>query len=199
MLLQVLDYVGVALFAVSGAIAASRLRMDFIGFLFFATVTGIGGGTLRDILLDVPVFWTQAEEYLLVCFGFGASMWFLAHTIERWSKPLRWADAIGISAYCVMGAAKAISVGSTPFVAIVMGVLTATFGGVIRDVVAGEPSAIIKPEIYVTATLAGASTFVLLHSLNVGHWPAAIAGFSAAAIIRGGAILRGWTLPGYTP
>ena len=197
MLLQVLDYVGVAVFAISGAIAASRLRLDFIGFVFFATITGIGGGTMRDLLLGVPVFWTQAEGYLIVCFVFGAAMWFFAHVMENWSKPLRWADAVGISAYCVMGAAKAISLGSTPIVAVIMGVLTATFGGVLRDVVAGEPSAIIKPEIYVTAAATGAGAFVLLNWLGIGLWPAAAVGFCAAAIIRGGAIARGWTLPAY--
>lgn len=102
LLLQVLDYLGVAVFAVTGAIVASRKGMDFIAFLFFATMTGVGGGTLRDVLLGVPVFWTRSEGYLLVCVGVSVLMWFAAHVVEGWGKPLRWADAVGLSAYCVM-------------------------------------------------------------------------------------------------
>lgn len=197
MLLQVLDYLGVALFALSGGIVASRLRLDFVAFIFFATMTGVGGGTFRDLVLGVPVFWTQAEGYLIVCIVVAVATWLLAHIVESWSKPLRWADAIGLSAYAVMGAVKAISIGSSPIVAILMGISTATFGGVLRDMVAGEPSAIVKPEIYVTAAAIGAGGFVAAEAIGVGYWPAAIFGFMAALLVRGGAIIRGWSLPGY--
>ncbi|MDH3647727.1 MAG: trimeric intracellular cation channel family protein [Gammaproteobacteria bacterium] len=197
MLLQVLDYLGVSVFAISGGIVASRLRFDFVAFVFFATMTGVGGGTFRDLILGVPVFWTQAEGYLIVCIVVSVVTWFLAHIVESWGKPLRWADAVGLSAYAVMGAAKAISLGSTPVVAILMGVSTATFGGVLRDVVAGEPSAIVKPEIYVTAAAIGAAVFVLAEAIGAGYWPAAVAGFLSAMVIRGGAIAKGWSLPGY--
>ncbi|MFK8014326.1 MAG: trimeric intracellular cation channel family protein [Gammaproteobacteria bacterium] len=198
MLLSVLDYIGVFVFAVSGAIAASRRHLDVLAFVFFATMTGVGGGTVRDLLLDVPVFWTVSPEYLLVCASAALLMWFAARFAEEWGKPLRWADAIGLSAYCVMGAAKALAIGSSPIVAVVMGVTTATFGGVMRDLVAGEPSAIIKPEIYVTAAFLGATVFALLASLDVNAWLAAAVGFCAAFIVRAGAILRGWSLPGYS-
>jgi len=198
-LLIALDYVGVAVFAVSGAIVASRKHLDFVAFVFFATMTGVGGGTLRDLLLDVPVFWTRQEGYLVVCFVISVVMWFLSHVAEGWGKPLRWADAIGLSAYCVMGAAKALSVGDAPIVAVLMGICTATFGGVLRDMVAHEPSAILKPEIYVTAAAVGAGAFVALETVGVGLWPAAAAGFAAALILRAGAILYDWSLPGYRP
>ena len=125
MLLQVLDYLGVGVFAISGAIVASRKQMDFIAFLFFATLTGIGGGTLRDLLLGVPVFWIHSNAYLLVCVAVSVTMWFFAHIVEGFGKPLRWADAVGISAYSVMGAAKVLSVGDTALVAVSMGVATA--------------------------------------------------------------------------
>ena len=197
MLLQILDYLGVAVFAISGAIVASRRHLDIVAFVFFATFTGIGGGTLRDLLLGVPVFWTRADSYLILCIVIGVATWFIAHIAEHWGQPLRWADAIGISAYSVMGAAKAMAVGSTPTVAVLMGVSTATFGGVLRDVIAGEPSAILKPEIYLTATFAGAGAFVLATTLGAGHWLAAGIGFATALTLRGGAILRGWSLPGY--
>lgn len=197
MLFQVLDYIGVAVFAISGGIVASRKGLDFIAFLFFATLTGIGGGTLRDLLLGVPVFWLRSDGYLLVCLAVSIFMWFFAHGFARFGKPLRWADAVGMSAYSVMGAAKALSGGETALVAVLMGVATATFGGVLRDVVAGEPSAIIKPEIYVSAAFAGAGGFVLLQTLGLDLWMSAVMAIFAALILRGGAIEYGWTLPGY--
>lgn len=197
MLLQIFDYIGVAVFAVTGGIVASRKQLDFIAFLFFATLTGIGGGTLRDLLLGVPVFWVENEVYLLVCFAVSVVVWFFAQMIERLNKPLRWADAIGISAYSVMGAAKSLSVHDAVLVAILMGVATATFGGVLRDTIAREPTSIVKPEIYVSAAFAGAGSFVLAIQIGAPLLAAAAAGAALALVLRGGAILHGWTLPGY--
>lgn len=197
MLLQLLDYLGVAVFAVTGGIVASRKQLDFIAFLFFATLTGIGGGTLRDLLLGVPVFWVVNEAYLVVCLLVSVFVWFFAHWIERLSKPLRWADAIGVAAYSVMGAAKALSVGDTVLVAVVMGVATATFGGILRDTLAQEPSSIVKPEIYVSAAFAGAGSYVVMAQTGVVPWIAAVIAAAAALILRGGAIYFGWTMPGY--
>ncbi|WP_417672451.1 trimeric intracellular cation channel family protein [Roseibium sp.] len=197
MLLQMLDYLGVAVFAIAGGIVASRKGLDFVAFLFFATLTGVGGGTLRDLLLGVPVFWVKSEGYLVVCLGVSIFMWFFAHVVEGFGKPLRWADAIGMSAYSVMGAAKALSVGDTSLVAVLMGVATATFGGVLRDVIAGEPSAIVKSEIYVTAAFVGAGGFVALKAFGLSGWVCAgIAGL-LALMLRGGAIEFGWSMPGY--
>ncbi|MEM5581515.1 MULTISPECIES: trimeric intracellular cation channel family protein [unclassified Roseibium] len=197
MLLQILDYLGVAVFAVTGGIVASRKQLDFIGLMFFATLTGIGGGTLRDLLLGVPVFWVENEAYVLVCLVVSVLVWFFASWIEKVGKPLRWADALGLAAYSVMGAAKALSVGDTILVAIMMGVTTATFGGVLRDTIAREPSAIVKPEIYVSAAFAGAGSFVALAQLGFSPVACAIIAAALALLLRGGAILHGWTLPGH--
>ncbi|MCV0428391.1 MAG: trimeric intracellular cation channel family protein [Roseibium sp.] len=197
MLLQYLDYLGVAVFAVTGGIVASRKELDFVAFLFFATLTGIGGGTLRDLLLGVPVFWVENETYVLVCLVVSVLVWFFAHWIERLNKPLRWADAIGIAAYSVMGAAKAMSVGDTVLVAVLMGVSTATFGGILRDTIARDPSTIVRSEIYVTAAFAGAGSFVLLAYLGIPQIIAAALAAAVALVLRGGAILYGWNLPGY--
>ena len=197
MLLQYLDYLGVAVFAIAGGIVASRKQLDFVAFLFFATLTGIGGGTLRDLLLGVPVFWVENETYVLVCLVVSVLVWFFAHWIERLNKPLRWADAIGIAAYSVMGAAKAMTVGDTVLVAILMGVSTATFGGILRDTIARDPSTIVKSEIYVTAAFAGAGCYVLLAYLGVPPILSAAVAAMVALALRGGAILYGWTLPGY--
>lgn len=198
MLLQLLDYLGVAVFAVTGGIVASRKELDIIAFLFFAFLTGIGGGTMRDLLLGVPVFWVENEFYLLVCLIVSILVWFFAHWIERLNKPLRWADAIGLAAYSVMGAAKALSVGDTILVAMLMGVMTATFGGILRDTIAGEPSSIVKSDIYVSAAFAGAGSFVVLVQFGLVPVVAAAIAATLALVLRGGAILRGWTLPGYS-
>ncbi len=199
MLLTFLDYLGVAVFAVSGAIVASRHRLDIVAFVFFATMTGVGGGTLRDLLLGVPVFWTEAPEYLLVCAAGALSMWLLADRAETWGAPLRWADAVGLAAYSVMGAAKALALGSHPLVAVIMGVSTATFGGIIRDLLAGAPSVILKHEIYLTAAFLGGATYALFRTLGFNPWLAAGVGFAAALFLRGGAIVYGWCLPKYLP
>lgn len=197
MLLQFLDYIGVAVFALTGAIMASRKGLDILAFLFLATITGIGGGTLRDVLLDVPVFWTLNDRYLLVCLAMSALMWVAGPQVEKLGKPLRWADAIGMAAYCVMGAAKALAVTDSALVAILMGTMTATFGGILRDIVVGEKSALLKPEIYVSAALAGSALYVGLRMAEMDSWVAAGLAAAFALILRGGAIVAGWTLPVY--
>ncbi|MHC5655058.1 trimeric intracellular cation channel family protein [Stappia sp. ICDLI1TA098] len=198
-MLQFLDFLGVAVFAVTGAIVASRLKLDPLAFVFFAVFTGVGGGTLRDLLLGAPVFWVENQIYVIVCIAIGAAMWGLASLFERLSKPLRWADALGLAAYSVMGAAKALSLGHSSVVAVLMGVATATFGGIVRDVIAGLPSAFLKQEIYITAAFAGAMAYVALTLAGVPAWPAAFGGGAAALLLRGGAIHFGWSLPTYNP
>lgn len=197
LLLQGLDYAGVAVFAVTGALVAARKRHDLVAFAFFAAVTGIGGGTLRDLLLGVPVFWIEAQGYLIVTTLAAFAVWLVgtgSTARERW---LLWLDAVGLAAYCVLGTAKALSVGAPPVVAVVMGVLTATFGGVVRDLVAGEPSVLLKREIYITAALAGASVYTILAVAGMDASSASVIAFTAALFIRAGALWFGWTLPGW--
>ena len=154
--LQFLDYAGVAVFAATGALAASRKQLDIIGFIFLASLTGIGGGTFRDIVLGLtPVFWVQNSLYLAVCVVTAVVLYFIAPLVEYRYRLLLWLDAIGLASYCVMGAAKGLAAGAPPLAAIVTGMMTATFGGILRDVVSGEPSVILRREIYVTAALAG--------------------------------------------
>lgn len=193
-----LDYAGVAVFAATGALAASRKQLDVIGFLFLASVTGIGGGTFRDLILGAtPVFWVKEPGYILVCAAVAAALFFTAHLFESRWKVLLWLDAVGMSAYCVMGAAKGLAATGSPTVAVVTGVLTATFGGILRDLLAGEPSVLLRPEIYVTAAMAGAATFTLLMTLGFPLIAAALIAFCAAFIVRGGALKYGWTFPSY--
>ncbi len=196
-LIEYLDYIGVAVFAATGALAASRKQMDIIGFLFFASLTGMGGGTVRDLVLDTPVFWVSSSSYLAVCFGVAVVVYFTAHLIEYRYKLLLWLDAVGISAYCVMGANKGLELGAAPLVAIVMGVLTGTFGGVLRDVVSGEPSVLLRREIYISATLVGSALFVVMVRFDLPPTLCVLVSIILAFAIRAGALAFGWTLPGY--
>jgi uncharacterized membrane protein YeiH len=190
-----LDYAGVAVFAATGALAASRKQLDIIGFLFFAGLTGIGGGTVRDLILGAPVFWVQNHDYLVVCAAMAIAVYFSAHLIESRYKLLLWLDAIGLAAYCVFGAWKGLVITGSALVAVVMGMLTATFGGILRDQIAGEPSVLMRPEIYVTAAMAGAVTFTVLDIAGLPLLLSAAPAFAVAFIIRGGAIWFGWSFP----
>lgn len=161
-LIQLLDYAGVAVFAATGALAASRKRLDIIGFLFLASATAIGGGTFRDVILNIPVFWIGNTDYIFICVIMSVLVFFTAHRIESRYKLLLWLDAVGMAAFAVMGAAKGLTVTGSAPVAIVMGMLTATFGGVLRDLLASERSVLLTREIYVTAALAGAAVYTVL-------------------------------------
>lgn len=195
--LLVLDYVGVALFAATGALAASRKQLDIIGFLFLAAVTGIGGGTVRDLVLGVEVFWIAQPDHVLICAGTAGAIYFTAHLLESRYRWLLWLDALGLAAYGVFGAYKGLAVTGSPVVAVVMGMLTGTLGGILRDVLANEPSVLLRREIYVTAALCGALAYVA--SVAAGLTPAVSAGtgFAVALSIRASALAFGWTLPTY--
>ena len=190
-----LTYAGVAVFAASGALAAANRKHDIITFAFFAAITGLGGGTLRDLFLQQPVFWIQDPNQLAVCLVTGALVW-VAGARPFTEKALIWLDAVGLSAFTVLGAAKALSVGVAPPVAVVMGVLTATAGGIIRDITAGEPSVLLRREIYITAALAGATAFVTVEALGYREIAGSV-GFALGLFIRGAALRFGWTMPAF--
>ena len=195
--IDLLDYAGVAVFAATGALAASRKQLDIIGFLFLASVTGIGGGTFRDVILNLPVFWVGNSSYVLICAVVAVLVFFSAHRVESRWKLLLWLDAIGLAAFSVMGAAKGLAITGSPVVSVVTGVLTATFGGILRDLLAGEPSVLLRPEIYVTAALAGAALFTVGDLAGLPPLAAGLLGFAAAFVVRGGALKFGWAFPSY--
>lgn len=199
-LITILDLGGVAVFAVTGALVASRKQMDIVGFALLATVTGIGGGTLRDLVLGLtPVFWVQQPVYVVICVAVAALVFFTAHVPESRYRLLLWLDAVGLATFCVVGAERALAAGAGPFIAVVMGVITATFGGVVRDVLGAEIPVILRKEIYATAALAGAVAFVGGTMAGFSPAAAALGGFAVCLIIRGLALLRGWSLPVYRP
>jgi Predicted membrane protein len=196
---QLFNYAGVFVFAATGALVASRRQLDIVAFLFLASITGIGGGTLRDLVLgDAPVLWVKDPGYLVACGASAVCVYFTAHLFESRYRALLWLDAVGLSAYCVMGAEKSLALGFGPIVAVVTGVLTATFGGILRDMVAGEPSVLLRKEIYVTAALTGAIVYTGLET--AGFCPQTVSASVAATTafaIRGGALHFGWSMPTY--
>jgi len=196
-LLVALDYAGVAVFAATGALAAARKQHDLVTFAFFGAATGIGGGTLRDLLIGAPVFWVWEPGYIAVCIVAACAIWVMGARAWRLNAIL-WLDAIGLAAYGVIGAAKAASYGVPPLVCIVMGALSACFGGVVRDVLAGEPSILLRREITVSAALLAATVFVLGKWAGVPDIPAYAAGFLAGFGLRAGALAWGWQLPGFS-
>ncbi|WP_287122721.1 trimeric intracellular cation channel family protein [Mesorhizobium sp.] len=195
--IELLDYAGVAVFAATGALAASRKQLDIIGFLFLASVTGIGGGTFRDVILNLPVFWVTNSGYVLICAVVAMLVFFGAHRLESRWKLLLWLDAVGLAAFSVMGAAKGLAITGSPVVSVVTGVLTATFGGILRDLLAGEASVLLRPEIYVTAALAGAILFTTGDLAGLPPLASGLMGFIAAFCVRGGALKFGWAFPSY--
>ncbi len=200
LLLAALDWCGIVVFAVSGALVASRKEMDLVGFVLLGTVTGIGGGTLRDLLLgQAPVFWVRDATPLVTCVGVSALVFVTAHVPQSRYRVLLWADAVGLALFAVSGAATAIDAGAGPAVAIAMGVVTATFGGILRDVLGGESPVVLSREIYVTAALLGACVFVLGLAAGLPRAGSALAGFGAALGLRGAALWSGWSLPRYRP
>ena len=194
--LVVLDYFGIGLFAVSGALAAAEKRTDFVTFVFFAVVTGVGGGTLRDLLIGAPVFWVHKNEMLLICMAAALGTWIIR---GRWNpaRAVLWFDAAGLAAYGVYGSAKALSYGVAPVPAFGMGVLTACAGGIFRDVLAGEPSILLRHEIYITAAALAGGLFVGLTILGLSGFVAAPIAVIAGFVLRALAIARGWSLPAY--
>lgn len=188
-----------AVFAISGALVASRKCLDPVGFALIATITGIGGGTLRDLLLDQGVFWVHQPSYIGLCVAVALTVYVVAPHIEYRFRVLLWADAAGLSLFCVLGARLAIDAGFSSTIAIVMGLLSATFGGLIRDVLCNEIPLIMRNEIYATAALMGALVFVALDAITLTHGVSELGGISACFLVRAFGLSRGLSLPSYRP
>lgn len=195
-ILRFLDLTGIGIFALAGALLAVQLRRDFVTLAFFALVTGVGGGSIRDLLIGAPVFWVRDALVAPVCLGMALLAWFTPH---RWweGRLLLWADAAGLAAYAVLGTVKALGYGVAPVPAALMGVITGCAGGIIRDVLAGQPSILMRSEIYVTAAALAAAIAAggaVADLPDEVIWPAAfIAGFA----LRGAAIRWSLSIPEY--
>ena len=165
-ILYVLDLFGTAVFAVSGALAAGRRRMDLFGALVIAAVTAVGGGTVRDLLLDRhPVFWMEDLRYLAVIAGAGGLTFAYTSVFRPPRQSLEVADAFGLAVFAVVGARVTLDVGAPPVIVVLMSATTATVGGMVRDVLCDETPLILRKEIYATAALAGGALYLGLRAL----------------------------------
>jgi uncharacterized membrane protein YeiH len=198
-LFLVLDFAGIGLFAYSGGMLAARKELDPFGAAILGAVTGMGGGTLRDVLLgEAPVYWIEAPEYLGVALtgallGYYTSPW--AQSLATRRAALAWADAVGMSTFCVLGAQAGLAAGAHWSIAMLTGVMSAAFGGLLRDIIVNDVPLVLRAEIYALAALAGAGAYVAAVALGIGSGLSAIGAALIAFIIRGCAIQFNWTLP----
>ena len=195
-ILDFLDMAGIAVFALSGALLAAVKKQTVVTFVFFAVVTGVGGGTVRDLLIGAPVFWVHQNAILLICIGAAFAVWLLPAGLWK-GKALLWLDAVGLAAYATYGAAKGLAFGLAPLPAFAMGVITGCMGGIIRDVLANEPSNLLSAELYVSCAGLAAALYVGLTWAGVDPGLAATVAALAGFALRGMAIWRGWALPAY--
>lgn len=184
-----LGYFGDVVFAISGALAAGRHRMDTIGFMIVGTITAIGGGTIRDLLLGQEVFWIANQGELALCLAASLLTYFFVPEATARKKAMLWSDALGLSAFAVSGAQIALSAGAQPLVAIVMGMITGTGGGLIRDLICGEQPFITRGELYASTALAGAGTHIGLAWAGLTVPVSMLLGFLVVLGLRAWAIL----------
>ena len=187
-----INYMGDVVFAMSGALAAGRRKMDIMGYVMIGTLTGIGGGTLRDLLLGRRVWWTTNAEELVLCVVASLVAYFFIRNATGHDGRIVWLDAIGLSSFAVVGAHVALTAGTPFVVAVFLGMLTATGGGVIRDVLTSTQPTILSPgELYATAALGGAFVYTLAVHLDVSALIAQLLGFLTVLILRSASILFG--------
>jgi uncharacterized membrane protein YeiH len=182
-------YFGDVVFAISGALTAARYRMDILGFVLIGTITGIGGGTTRDLLLGRTVWWTQNPTELFLCVAASlVTFFFVTSDITR-RKGMIWADTLGLSVFGVVGCHVALEFGSPFPVAVFMGMVTATGGGVIRDIMTNTQPMILGGQIYATAALLGSLIYGSMRYLGIAEIPAELVACLAAFALRASAIV----------
>lgn len=197
-LLHILDYAAVAVFAVTGALVASRSQLDIVGFIFIACLTAVGGGTTRDVILDRTVFWVADPINLAVAATAAVAVFLCAHLLESRYRALLWIDAFALAIAVPAGVAAASGMGQGWAVVLVMGTITGCLGGLMRDVVCNEVPLVLKEgELYVTCAFAGAGAFVLASHAGLEGLPALAICAGVTWILRAGSMGFGWRLPVY--
>nr|WP_174822530.1 trimeric intracellular cation channel family protein [Ruegeria atlantica] len=194
-----LDYASVLVFALTGALVASRAQLDLVGFAFIACLTAVGGGTVRDLLLDRhPVFWVGQPDYILIAVGAAVLVFFTAHLVESRYNWLIWLDSFALAIAAAAGSGAALSMDQTGVIVVLMGVTTGCLGGLMRDVVCNEVPLVLKQgELYVSCAFAGALAAVIADRLGFDELPALAACALICWALRAGSLVFGWRLPVY--
>lgn len=200
-LIWLLDYGSALIFALTGALVASRKQLDPVGFVFMAVMTAVGGGTLRDLVLNrETVFWVDRPSLVLLATAAALVVFWGAHLLENRQRWIRWLDAVALAIAVPAGVGVALAAGVSPVVVVIMGVFTGTFGGLMRDVVGNELPMIMKQgELYVTAAFAGAVVAALLVWLGLDRGLSVMICGAVTLVLRLGSIMFGWRLPVYRP
>ncbi|MFZ7092371.1 trimeric intracellular cation channel family protein [Primorskyibacter sp. 2E233] len=199
-LLSLLDYTSVLVFALTGALVASRAQLDIVGFAFLASLTGLGGGTLRDLLLDRTPIWIADPAYLAVTCTAAALVFFTAHLLESRYRAILWLDAAALGVAVAAGAGISQNLGHPAPIILVMGITTGCAGGLMRDVVANEVPLVLKQgELYVTCALAGSAALAIANAAFLAPSLAALIAAATTFALRAGSIAFGWRLPVYKP
>ncbi|TRW96585.1 trimeric intracellular cation channel family protein [Paracoccus sp. M683] len=198
-LVWALDYASVLVFALTGALVASRQQLDLVGFIFMAAMTAVGGGTLRDLILNRDeVFWVTRPSMIVLAAVAAFVVFWTAHLLESRYRVLLWLDAFALAIAVPAGVGVALAAGVNPIIVVIMGVITGTFGGLMRDVVGNElPLGLKQGELYLTAAFGGALVAVVLVWLGLGRGAALLACGVATFVMRAGSLSCGWKLPVY--
>lgn len=198
-IIYLFDILGVIACAVAGTIVAKRKSGDILGAIFIAFVAAIGGGSFRDILLDNhPIFWMTKPSYLVVIIVTSLITQVLFHYVEKIDKPLRLFDALGAAAFTVIGIEVGLANQATPVVAILMGITTATAGGIMRDIICNDMPILLQREIYITPCLIGAIVYFALSYIDVSLGTKQLTAIAIIFTIRMLAVYRNWQLPNIT-
>lgn len=198
-LVPALDHAAVLVFALTGALVASRKQLDLVGFVFIATLTAVGGGTLRDLLLGRdPVFWVGQPGFVVLTTLAAVVVFFTAHLLESRYRALLWLDACALAVAVPAGVGVTMALGHGPVIVVIMGVATGSFGGLLRDVVCNEVPLVLKPgELYLTCAFCGACAALAVTGAGWPGLPALLACGAVTFALRAGSLLFGWQLPGY--
>lgn len=194
-----LAMMGTAVFALSGAMAAARQGLDVFGFIVVGLAPAVGGGTVRDLLLNADtVFWIQDLNYLYVVIVVAVISFFQVHRLKgkRYTL-LMWADAFGLALFTVMGTQVALTYDVHPVIVVIMGMITGTFGGMLRDIVCNEVPFLLQKEIYALAAIIGSCTYLLFLETGLEDQQAMVISICATFLVRGLAIVFKWSLPPY--
>jgi len=198
-LLTFLDHASVFVFALTGALVASRAQLDIVGFVFIASLTAVGGGTIRDVILNRDtVFWVANPTYIGVAAAAALGVFFTAHLLESRYRAILWLDACALAVAVPAGVAVALTMGQPRAIVVIMGITTGCFGGLMRDVVCNEVPLVLKQgELYVTCALAGAGAALVALAFGLATPLALLICATATFALRAGSLAFGWRLGVY--
>jgi len=193
---EILFLIGAAVFAITGVLAAARQNMDVMSFVVIGVVTAIGGGTLRDLILGLRPFWLGEPAYLYVTSGAAIATFFFERRFRAGYNALLYLDALATAVFTVIATERTLQLGLEPGIAVLMGVITGIGGGVLRDLLTGQPTILMRRELYMTPIIIGGALYVVVrHNAALAPLHVALLGIAAITVVRLGAIRWSWAFP----